>query len=187
MFRLVLLSLLSFASLLSSAQVAEKAKKVKMIISDVEHVLASSVHVNSSGEQVSYTVSLKDQAAIRKAKDRRLNVVLLTENSSSGLATWAEKQGVNEVIQEAYSLKSFSNFVDSRKKLIHKIASKYFISLSEIAYISDDPTAIEALKIVGFPCCTSNADGSIKNACTYVSLNQSNAFSDIIDALTNAS
>jgi 3-deoxy-D-manno-octulosonate 8-phosphate phosphatase (KDO 8-P phosphatase) len=164
------------------------AAKVKIVIADVEHVLATSVQVSDSSEHASYTFTLKDQAAIRKAKEKGIKVILFSENNSPALAKWANQQGVSEIYQGVYNSKACFGDIDTKKKLIQKVATKYFVRFSEIAYISDDPTAVEARKIVGFTGCSPSAEESVKKTCAYITSDQtgSTAFSDYIDMLATA-
>ncbi len=156
--------------------------KVKLLIADVEHILTAVVHVSDTGS--SYTFTLKDLASIKRARENNVHVILFCDNPSGSFATWVTKYGVTEVYHVEHNTKNTSR-ATAKQKLIEKIVSKYFVTTSEIAYISNDPEAVQVCKIVGFACCTQTAPATLQTACVYVSSKQEGdgALSDVVEKI----
>lgn len=59
--------------------------------------------------------------------------------------------------------------IGNKLDVVKRLAEKYQIDLTEIAYVGDDINDIDVLENVGFPCTVNNASDFIKRKARYVS------------------
>lgn len=121
----------------------------KVLISDVDGVLTDgSVFVDEEGREfIQY--SKYDGFAMELARSKDFEVVFVTlEKNFQVHAKRAEKIGAN----------LFSLFdKESKADFIRKYSESHNISLDDIAFLGDDYSDFEAMKIVGYPFAVRNS------------------------------
>jgi len=142
-----------------SKKIAAKAKKIKILISDVDGVLTDGcVYYSASGEELK-KFSLKDGMGIERLRQLAgIETIFLTRENSS------------IVTQRAIKLKIENAFlgVKEKKEFIEKFAEEKKLKLEEIAYIGDDVNDLEAIKIIGLSACPSDSFYEIIKNVDYV-------------------
>lgn len=187
--RLLLLLLLLPIFGFADDGVTERAKKIKYIVCEVEGVLFGQIVISPYDIEPRLAINIKDQSAIRQAKDNDLYIILMSENTSQALANWAADQGVRALYQGVQEKDSFMRKEgDLKKEALENIARRQMASLSEIAYIGDDIEDVEALKICGLSCCPQDALPRVKEVCGYVSQAKSGegVLYDVVDLILSA-
>jgi len=130
----------------------ERARKIKMIIMDVDGTLTDgSLILLPDGEELkSYNV--KDGTGILLAGLAGLKTGIITGKVSSALRIRAQKLQIQDV---------YEGILD-KKRVLTEILNKYSLSEEEIAYIGDDLGDLEVIQSVGFAGAVSDAHPEIK-------------------------
>lgn len=121
----------------------------KILISDIDGVLTDgTVFVNEDGKEL-IQYSKYDGFAMELARAKGLEVILITlEKNSQIHAERAEKIGA----------RLFSLFdKETKAGFIRKYSETHNVSLDDIAFLGDDYSDFEAMKIVGFPFAVRNS------------------------------
>lgn len=152
----------------------------QLVFSDVDGVLTDSkINISESGELFK-SFNVKDGLGIvRWVQKENQHFVIVTSRESKAVTKRALELGIEEVYQN----------VDDKERKIREIASRLGVDLEDTAYIGDDLTDIEALRVAGTACCPANAVQKVKAECEYVSSNSGGeaAVRDILNHLSKTS
>ncbi|MCP2519227.1 HAD hydrolase family protein [Candidatus Aminicenantes bacterium AC-335-A11] len=137
----------------------ERAKRIKMIIMDVDGTLTDGIlYVLPDGEEVK-GYNVKDGTGILLAHLAGIKTAIITGKVSKALDKRAEKLGIGEVYQ---------GFVD-KKSILYKILKKHSLKAEEVAFIGDDIGDLEIMKSVGFAGAVADAHPEIKRISHFIS------------------
>ena len=160
------------------ANLNEKAKKIKLVGTDIDGVWTDSkMYVTPEGEWMK-AFSTYDGMATAMLRDKEIIVAILTGANSDVVIARSEKLQIDEV------------YVDEHEKLkrLTYLTKKYDITMDEVAYIGDDVNDMEVLKAVGFSALAGNSP--IQNQFTpdYVTTRHggNGAFREFADIILNA-
>ncbi len=136
----------------------ERARRVKMILMDVDGTLTDgTILVLSDGEELkSYNV--KDGAGILLARLAGLKTGIITGKTSKSLEKRAEKLKIPEVYQG----------VLDKKKVFEEILAKNKLKAEEVAYIGDDLGDLEVIKSAGLAAAVADAHPAIKKRSHFI-------------------
>lgn len=140
-------------------QTYEKAKNIKLVITDCDGVLTDTgVYYSPSGEELK-RFSIRDGMGVERLR-RHANVetAIITGENSQIAARRAEKLEIKELHLG----------IKNKVKTIHEIALRLSLDFSEIAYIGDDTNDIDAMKLVGFSGCPNDATSFAKEAANVI-------------------
>ncbi len=156
----------------------EKAKKVKMILLDVDGVLTdgSIIYSSSCGEIKIFNA--QDGYGIVRAIELGLKVGIITGRESEIIKKRANELGIIDLIQNAINkVKPFENLM-----------AKYNLNPENFCYVGDDILDIPLLKMVGFSAAPSNARREVKRIVDYVASESggNGAVREIIDFILKA-
>jgi 3-deoxy-D-manno-octulosonate 8-phosphate phosphatase (KDO 8-P phosphatase) len=137
----------------------ERAKKIKMIIMDVDGTLTDGkLFVLPDGEEIkSYNV--RDGLGILLASLAGLKTGIITGKTSKPLEIRAEKLKIMELHQG----------ILDKKSVFEKILDKYALVPEEVAFIGDDLGDLEVLKSVGLAGAVADAHPYVKKYCHFIS------------------
>lgn len=153
----------------------ERARKIKMILMDVDGTLTDgTLLVLPDGEELK-TYNVKDGTGILFAHLAGLKTGIITGKISKSLEKRAEKLKILDVYQG----------ILDKKKLLPKILKKNSLTLDQIAYIGDDLGDLEVIKSVGlagavadahpevkkhshFICCTPGGRGAVREFIEFI-------------------
>lgn len=140
--------------------IAERAKKVKLLLLDVDGVLTDGkiVVANYGGEIKNFDVT--DGLGIVLAKKAGLQCAIITARSSRIVKTRARHLGIKKIYENHYKLKSLED-----------IKQRFSVKLEEICFVGDDLIDIPILKRVGFAVSVPNAVKETKRAAHYITHN----------------
>lgn len=160
------------------ADLSAKAKKIKMIGTDIDGVWTDAkMYVTPEGEWMK-AFSTYDGMATAMLKKRGIIVAILTGENSDIVIARAEKLKIDEV------------YVDEHEKLkrLTYLSKKYEISMDEIAYIGDDINDLEVLKVVGFSAIVGNSPIIDQFTPDYITSRHggNGAFREFADIILNA-
>jgi len=122
-------------------KIIEKAKKIKLIATDIDGVWTNSImYYNNEGVFLKSFSTYDGMAADLLLKNNFIVVMITSEYENTDiLHARAKKLNIKEV------------YINEKNKLarIKYLSEKYNLSLDQIAYIGDDLNDLESLKIVG--------------------------------------
>ncbi len=136
----------------------DKAKKVKMLLLDVDGVLTGGeIIISSSGEEIK-VFSVLDGMGIKLLQRAGIEVAILSSRKSKVVELRAGELGIKRVIQgELEKLKAFEKLLEETN-----------LSPEEVAYVGDDWVDIPVLKRVGFAVAVANAWPPVKEYAHYI-------------------
>ena len=137
----------------------ERAKKIKMIIMDVDGTLTDGkLFVLPDGEEIkSYHV--RDGLGILLARLAGLKTGIITGKTSKPLEIRAKKLKIMELHQG----------ILDKMSVFEKILDKYALDPEEVAFIGDDLGDLEVLQRVGLAGAVADAHPYVKEYCHFVS------------------
>jgi 3-deoxy-D-manno-octulosonate 8-phosphate phosphatase (KDO 8-P phosphatase) len=156
----------------------EKAKKVKMILLDVDGVLTDGSIIYSSNCGEIKVFNAQDGYGIVRAIELGLKVGIITGRESEIIKRRANELGISDLIQNAID----------KVKPFEELSKKYGFDKEEFCYVGDDILDIPLLKIVGFSAAPSNARSEVKRIADYVASSSggNGAVREIIDFILKA-
>ncbi len=138
--------------------IIEKAKKVKVLLLDVDGVLTDGrIIYDSHGRDMKF-FDVHDGMGVHLLKRGGIPTILITAKSSKAIKPRARDMQVDQVFAD----------VSPKSAVLEQILKKYKVSSSEVCFVGDDLVDLCLLKRVGFPVAVSNAAEDIKNAACYV-------------------
>ncbi|WP_407377863.1 KdsC family phosphatase [Megamonas funiformis] len=136
-----------------------RAKKVKMLILDVDGVLTDgSIAVGDNGELFK-TFNVRDGLGITLAQKLGIKTAIITGRESKMLAYRARELKINAFYQNK------KNKVPAYKELL----AEYQLKDEEVAYIGDDLFDLAVMKRVGFPATVADATEEAKSVSILIS------------------
>ena len=139
--------------------IIDKAKKVKLLLTDCDGVLTDGgVYYSNNGEEMK-RFSLRDgMGTERLRKLVKIDTGIVTGESSIITRRRSTKLEIIEL---------YTNIKD-KVKCVNEICEKHKLNLSEIAYIGDDTNDLEIMKLVGLSACPNDAISFVKDVANYI-------------------
>ena len=159
------------------ANLNEKAKKIKLVGTDIDGVWTDSkMYVTPEGEWMK-AFSTYDGMATAMLKEKGIIVAILTGENSDVVLARAEKLQIDEV---------YVNEHEKLKRLIY-LTKKYEITMDEVAYIGDDVNDLEVLETVGFSALAGNSPIQDRFTPDYITTRHggNGAFREFVDIILN--
>lgn len=146
--------------------IEQKAKKVKVIVTDVDGVLTDAyVLIDENGNEPYGKFSIYDGFGIVMAHACGLKIIVISGRQSKCTEMRCRKLGIDEV---------YTGVVNKSERL-KEIASRLDLKFEEMAYIGDDLIDLGAMSLVGFKVAPQNAVETIKDYVDYVTQKSSGA------------
>ena len=119
--------------------ISEKAKKIKLIGTDIDGVWTDGTMYYSPNGDFMKAFSTFDGMAVQILKEAGLDVLIMTGENSDMVRKRAEKLNIDKV------------YLGEKEKLkrLKYICSRFEYELDEVAYIGDDINDFEVLEVVG--------------------------------------
>ena len=140
-------------------ELQEKARQIRLLLTDCDGVLTDgSVYYSERGEEMK-RFSIRDGMGAERLRElARVEVGIVTGESSSPLQRRAEKLGITEL------------YLGARDKVavLDGILKRHSLSREQIAYIGDDTNDVEVMKCVGLSACPADATRFAKEIADYV-------------------
>jgi 3-deoxy-D-manno-octulosonate 8-phosphate phosphatase (KDO 8-P phosphatase) len=135
-----------------------KAKRIRMILSDVDGVLTDgTIEIDHQGNE-SKRFSTVDGYGIRCWFQAGYSFGLITGRKSECVMHRAKDLGI-----EIVRLGTFA-----KREAVEEIANEQHLSLEQIAYIGDDLPDLPAIQVVGLGVTVPDAPEELKNAAHYI-------------------
>lgn len=137
----------------------EKAKKVKLVLTDNDGVLTDTgVYYSERGEELK-RFSIRDGMGVERLRNLlNIHTGIITGELSGSVRKRAEKLKITELYLGA----------KEKHTLLQEILDKNNIAAENIAYIGDDVNDIEMMKLVGFTASPGDAMVDVRSIVDYV-------------------
>jgi 3-deoxy-D-manno-octulosonate 8-phosphate phosphatase (KDO 8-P phosphatase) len=141
------------------SHLADKAKKIKLILTDNDGVLTDTgVYYNDEGE-VMKRFSIRDGMGVERLRNLlKIETGIITGELSGSVKKRAEKLSVKELHLGA----------KDKVSVLKKILDKNNLEGDNIAFIGDDVNDIELIKLVGLTACPADGMIDVRNIVDYV-------------------
>lgn len=146
----------------SLKKVKAKAKKVKLLLLDVDGVLTDGRIIYDSGERDMKFFDVHDGLGVYVLKKAGIPAILITAKGSKAIKPRAKDMQVDAVFENIYP----------KSAVLDEILKEYNVSNDEICFVGDDLVDLCLMKKIGFPVAVSNACPEIKQASLYVTLKE---------------
>lgn len=135
-----------------------KAKAIKLIVSDVDGVMTDGgLYYGKNGEETK-KFNVKDGLVINALKKNGIKLCIITGRES-------------EIVKRRFSELQFDFIIqgsDNKLRDLQKVVEKVRIDVESVAYIGDDTNDLELLRSVGFSACPNDAVSVLKSEVNYV-------------------
>ncbi len=142
------------------SEIIEKAKKIKLLLLDVDGVLTDGrIIYDSAGRDMKF-FDVHDGLGVYLLKKAGIPTILVTAKGSRTIRPRARDMRVAEVFQD----------ISPKTAILKRIFKKYKVSADEIGFVGDDLVDLGLMKKAGFPVAVFNAAPEIKQAASYITL-----------------
>lgn len=133
------------------------AKKIKLVLSDVDGVLTDGGMYYTSSGDVMKKFHVRDGMGISLLRKNGIPTIIITKESTKMVKKWCNNM----------KTKLFDGVIH-KEKILKKICHQYNVTPSEIAYIGDDVNDIPLLKLVGLAAVPKDGTQIAKKSCNYI-------------------
>src|SRR5579859_2751960 len=147
-----------YTKMMSGGQYKAKARRIKLLLTDVDGVLTDNGVYYGEGGEVMKRFSIRDGMGVERLKKLHgIETGIITGEVSPSVSRRAEKLQITQV---------HLGVKDKRDRLAGIIA-KAGITWEEIAYIGDDVNDLEVLERVGLSACPADAMAAVWRVVDY--------------------
>ena len=137
--------------------VLEKAKKIRLLISDVDGVLTNGqIYFGPAGETIK-AFHIHDGLGIKLLRQAGIEFAIITAKKTAMVQERFEQLGVKYIFQGC----------ENKFPVVQQLAETLKISLQEIAYVGDDLPDLLSIKQVGLGIAVPNAVTFVKENADY--------------------
>lgn len=143
---------------MTDENILNKAKKVKLLLLDVDGVLTDGRIIYDSGGRDSKFFDVHDGLGVSVLYKSGIKTVLITAKSSKTIYPRAKDMGVAEVFTDIFP----------KTAVVEKILKKYSVTLDEVCFVGDDLVDLSLMRKVGLPVAVANGAREIKEAASFI-------------------
>ncbi|MCU0651563.1 MAG: HAD-IIIA family hydrolase [Candidatus Omnitrophica bacterium] len=140
----------------------EKAKKIKLLLLDVDGVLTDGRIIYDSHGRDLKNFSVQDGLGVFCLYKAGIKTILITAKGSGAIKPRARDMRVAEVFKD----------VLPKSKHLEKILKKYSVTNEEICFVGDDLVDLSMMRRVGFPVAVFNACTEVKRLANYITFRE---------------
>jgi 3-deoxy-D-manno-octulosonate 8-phosphate phosphatase (KDO 8-P phosphatase) len=142
--------------------VLNKAKKIKLLLLDVDGVLTDGrIIYDSRGHDMKF-FDVHDGLGVYVLRKAGIKTILITAKGSRAIGPRARDMQVEEIYEN----------ISPKSSILNKILKKYKVGADEICFVGDDMVDLGLMKLVGLPIAVSNAVPEIKATASYVTVKE---------------
>jgi 3-deoxy-D-manno-octulosonate 8-phosphate phosphatase (KDO 8-P phosphatase) len=156
----------------------EKAKKIKLLLLDVDGVLTDGrIVYDSKGRDLKF-FDVHDGLGVYLLKKAGIPTVLITARGSKAIKPRARDMRVEAIFSD----------ISPKSAVIDKIVKRFKVSLDEICFVGDDLVDLCLMKKVGFAIAVFNACPEIKTLAHYITLREGGrgAIREVVEIILKA-
>ncbi len=156
----------------------EKAKKIKLLLLDVDGVLTDGRIVYDSGGRDLKFFDVHDGLGVYLLKKAGIPTVLITARGSKAIKPRARDMRVEAIFSD----------ISPKSAVIDKILKRFKVTLDEICFVGDDLVDLCLMKKVGFAIAVFNACPEIKTLAHYITLREGGrgAIREVVEIILKA-
>jgi len=139
-------------------QIVEKAKKIKMLLMDVDGVLTDGSILYASGRQEVKAFFVHDGLGLRMAQRAGIITALISARESEMVARRAAELQILEVHQR----------IEEKISVWEELLEKYRLQPEDVAMMGDDLSDLPLLRRAGLSIAVANAVDEVKSRVDYV-------------------
>lgn len=137
--------------------IEEKAKKIKLLILDVDGVMTDGkIYYGNYGDELK-AFDVKDGLGLVLLRRSGIEVAIITAKKSKIVKIRSRDMGVKRVYESS-----------SKLKIYRKLLRKFRLTADEVCFIGDDLLDIPVLKNVGLPVTVPQAVSEVKAYSSYI-------------------
>lgn len=140
----------------------EKAKKIKLLLLDVDGVLTDGRIIYDSGGRDLKFFDVHDGLGVFLLRKADIKTILITAKGSRAIIPRARDMGVERVFEN----------ISVKSAVLDKILKKYKVDINEVCFVGDDLVDLCLMKKVGFPVAVCNASPEVRLAASYITLKE---------------
>lgn len=162
-----------------SMDIVEKAKRIKLLLTDVDGVLTDTGVFYSDAGEVMKRFSIRDGMGVQRLREMiQVETGIISGENSGSIKQRALKLKINELHLG----------IEDKWSVLKTISQAKKIPLEDIAYIGDDTNDIEAMQAVGLSACPADAMQQTRQAAHYVCENKGGygAFREFAELIISA-
>ncbi|MDD2679421.1 MAG: HAD-IIIA family hydrolase [Candidatus Omnitrophica bacterium] len=141
-------------------ELKERAKKIKVLLLDVDGVLTDGRIIYDSKGRDSKFFDVHDGMGVYALYKAGIKTIIVTAKGSRAIKPRARDMRVTEVFAD----------VSPKSAILHKILKKHNVTKDEICFVGDDLVDLGLMKRVGLPIAVFNACPEIKQAADYITI-----------------
>ena len=135
----------------------DKLKNIKLLVYDFDGVMTDNkVYIDQNGNEF-VQVNRADGLAISEIKKLLIDQIIISTEKNSVVLLRAKKLGI----------KCF-HAVDNKKEKLIRYCESNNLKLTNVAFVGNDINDLDALSVVGFSLCPSDAHDKIKKNSNYI-------------------
>lgn len=138
--------------------ILSRAKKIKLVITDVDGVLTDGGMYYSSKGDVMKKFHVRDGMGVTLLRKAGIPTIIITKEQTPMVRQWAKRMKIKKL---------FDGIVQ-KEKMLQSVCNMFKVKESEVAYIGDDINDVNLLKMVGFAAAPKDAIPLVKNNSDYV-------------------
>jgi len=142
--------------------ISGKAKKIKLLLLDVDGVLTDGRIIYDSAGRDSKFFDVHDGLGVYALKRAGIPTVLITAKGSRAIRPRARDMQVAQIFEN----------ITPKSAVLAKILKKYKVDSDEICFMGDDLVDLCLMKKVGLPVAVFNAVPEIKQSASYITMRQ---------------
>lgn len=142
--------------------ILEKAKKIKLLLLDVDGVLTDGRIIYDSRGRDMKLFDVHDGLGVYLLKKAGISTILITAKGSKAIKPRARDMQVEAVFEN----------ISPKSAVLDRMLDKYKVSPEEVCFVGDDLVDLSLLKKVGFPVAVCNACLEIKQVASYITLRE---------------
>lgn len=135
-----------------------RAKKIRLVITDVDGVLTDGGMYYSSKGDVMKKFHVRDGMGVTLLRKAGIPTIIITKEQTPMVRQWAKRM----------KIKKLFDGIAQKEKMLRSVCDTFKVKESEIAYIGDDVNDVSLLKLVGFAAAPKDAIPLAKNNSDYV-------------------
>ncbi|MEM3062093.1 MAG: HAD family hydrolase [Nitrososphaerota archaeon] len=138
--------------------ILNRAKKIKLVITDVDGVLTDGGMYYTAKGDVMKKFHVRDGMGVTLLRKSNIPTIIVTKEQTLMVRQWAKRM----------QIKKLFDGVKEKEKILDRICSEFKVMRSEVAYIGDDINDVSLLKIVGFSAVPNDAMPAAKKNSDYI-------------------
>ena len=140
--------------------ILEKFKPIKALVFDIDGVLTDGKILLLESLEMARSMNIKDGFALQLAIKKGYQILIISGASDGGaISNRLNSLGIHDIHQG----------ISDKATLLNEKMLKWNLTKDEVLYVGDDIPDLQAMKIVGLPCCPADAVSEIKEVSLYIS------------------